>query len=185
VSAPAGQVRHVAVVGLMGAGKSTVGRLVARSLRWPMHDSDAEIEAAHGRTVRQLGAEIGVEAMHELEARQLLDALAAPGPSVICPAASTADVPACRDALADASVAVVWVRVDPAVAAARFSNGAHRPSYGDDPAEFLARQAAARYPHFEALADVRLDTDRGSPRVLADRALAELRRLGAVPESGR
>jgi shikimate kinase len=183
VSAPVGPVRHVAVVGLMGAGKSTVGRLVAGDLAWPLHDSDADIEAAQGRTVRELGAEIGIDAMHDLEAEQLLGALAVSEPSVVCPAASVADVPRCREALADPSVAVIWVRADPTVAASRFARGGHRPSYGDDPAEFLARQATARYPHFEALADIRLDTDRESPRILADRALVELRRLGAVREA--
>ena len=93
-------VRHVAVVGMMGSGKTTVGSLLATLLGWPLRDSDADVEAREGRTVRQLRDELGVDAMHGLESRQLLSALADPGPSVVCPAASVVDVGACLGALA-------------------------------------------------------------------------------------
>src|SRR6266540_1449750 len=102
-----GMPRHVVVVGLMGAGKSAVGRRVAQQLGWPWRDSDREIEAATGLTVRQLRDRDGVDAMHALESRQLLDALEEPGPSVISAAASTIEVPECRAALTAPQVAVV------------------------------------------------------------------------------
>ncbi len=72
---PLPPVRHVVLVGLMGAGKTTVGRRLAARLGWPWHDSDADIEAATGLTVRDLRERDGVEAMHDLEAAQLLHAL--------------------------------------------------------------------------------------------------------------
>src|SRR5215208_4289943 len=77
---------HVVVVGLMGSGKTTVGRALADRLGWPFRDSDPEIQAVTGRTVRELRDDLGVDAMHDLEADQLLDALAAPGPAVVAPA---------------------------------------------------------------------------------------------------
>ncbi len=98
------------VVGLMGAGKSTVGRLLAARLGRPWRDSDAEIEAAAGLTVRELRDRDGVEAMHALEARHLLDALAAPEAGVISAAASVIDEPACRAALSAPAVTVIWLR---------------------------------------------------------------------------
>ena len=106
------EISHVVVVGLMGSGKTTVGRELASRLGWPLRDSDPEIEAATGRTVRTLRDEIGVDAMHELEAHQLLDALAAPGPAVVSPAASVIDVAACRSALQAPGVAIVFLTVD-------------------------------------------------------------------------
>jgi shikimate kinase len=173
--------RHVVVMGLMGTGKTTVGHLLAAGLGWPMHDSDPEIEAAEGRTVRQLRDEVGVDSMHDIEARQLLGALATDGPSVICPAASVVDDTRCRAALADPAVAVVWLTASPAVAAARFPSGAHRPWYGDDPKVFLAQQAAERYPRFRALAAVHVDTDVLAPEAVAAQARDALRALGALP----
>ena len=118
----AGPVTHVVLVGLMGSGKSTVGRVLAERLGWPMRDSDREIELATGGTVKALRDEIGVDAMHDLEARQLLDALAIPGPAVVSPAASVIDVEACRDALRAPGVAVAFLSSSPAVPAQTLSS---------------------------------------------------------------
>jgi shikimate kinase len=98
----------------MGAGKTTVGRRLAARLGWPWHDSDAEIEAATGLTVRQLHDRDGVEAMHALEAAQLLRELGESGSSVVSAAASIIEDEACRLALAAPDVAVVWLRATPA-----------------------------------------------------------------------
>lgn len=169
---------HVAVVGLMGAGKTTVGRAVAERLGWPFRDSDADIEAATGRTVKELGEEIGVPAMHALEARQLLTALDHPVRSVVAAAASVIDVEACRRRLAAPDVVVLWLRADPATLAARFGSSAHRPAYGPDPATFLAEEARHRYPLFASLQPVVVDIDgRGEGAVLAA-ALDGLRAAG-------
>ena len=134
--------RHCVLVGLMGAGKSTVGSALAARLGWSFLDSDIEIQAATGRTVRELRDDIGVDAMHALEAEQLLRALASPEPAVIGAAASVVDVPACLDALRDPTVIVVWLQADPAVLAERFESADdHRPAYGDSTEGFLARAA--------------------------------------------
>src|SRR5258707_15898480 len=96
--------RHIAIIGLMGAGKTTVGRALAARLGWTWRDSDATIEAATGETVRQLRDEEGVDAMHGREAAALLTALAEDPPSVISAAASVIDVPECREALSDPAI---------------------------------------------------------------------------------
>jgi shikimate kinase len=114
--------RHVVVVGLMGAGKSAVGRRLAGRLGWRWRDSDREIESAMGLTVRELRDRDGVDAMHALEADQLLGALAEPGPSVISAAASTVDEPECRDAMTAPDVSVIWLRASPRVLARRFAS---------------------------------------------------------------
>jgi shikimate kinase len=165
----------IVVVGLMGAGKTSVGRLVAEALDWPLDDSDASIEAREGRTVRQLRDDLGVDDMHALEARHLLDALQAPRPRVITPAAFTIEVPACREALAAMDVGTVWLRARPATLAARFRNEPHRPAYGDDPEHFLADQHARRAPLFEAIARVIVDVDTDPPPAVAEAVLRGLR----------
>ena len=161
--------RHVVILGLMGSGKTTVGRRVATRLGWPMTDSDAAIEAADGLTVREIRDRLGTEAIHQLESAHLLRSAAAPIPTVICPAASVIDDPACRAALAEPSLLVVWLTARPETAAGRFDDQPHRPRYGDDPATFLAEQAATRDPHFRAVADLELATDDVTPDELAAR----------------
>jgi len=160
--------RHVVLVGLMGSGKTTVGRLVSARLGWPMTDSDAAIEAGEGATVREIGERLGTVALHALEARHLLDALGAPGPSVVCPAASTIDDEACRADLRAGPDLLVWLTASPVTAAERFGHQGHRPRYGDDPAVFLARQAVERDALFRSLNPVELATDGRTPEELAD-----------------
>jgi shikimate kinase len=167
--------RHVVMMGLMGSGKTTVGRLVAERLGWPLRDSDAEIEAREGRTVKELDQALGTVAMHSLEAEALLGALASPEPAVICAAASVADDERCLEALADPSLFVAWLRISPATAAARFDSRGHRPRFGDDPSTFLARQASERDPRFRSVATLVLDADDAEPGDLAGRVVAAVR----------
>jgi shikimate kinase len=167
-------VRHVVLVGLMGAGKTTVGRRLAERLGWPWHDSDLEIEAATGLTVRQLHERDGVEAMHALEAEQLLRQLDEPGPSVISAAASVIEDKACRVALAAPDIAVVWLRARPAVLAARFHADDHRPAFGPSTRAFLARQAKRREPLLTALDPIVIDVDEIDPDEAVARAIEAL-----------
>jgi shikimate kinase len=156
---PAPPLRHVVLVGLMGAGKSTVGRRLAAELGWSWHDSDVDIEAATGLTVRALRDRDGVDAMHDLEAAQLLRALEQPGPSVISAAASVTDYGTCRAALSGPGLAVVWLRGSPEVLAERFATADHRPAYGRSPRAFLARQAQRREPLLRTLDPIVIDID--------------------------
>jgi shikimate kinase len=172
--------RHIVLVGLMASGKTTVGRLLAALLGRPLRDSDAEIEAREGRTVREIREALGTAALHDLEARVLLDALASPGPDVITAAGSTAERDECLAALRGLGVSVVWLRVRPETGAARFRAGAHRPWYGDDPVVFLARQAAVRGPRLASVATLVLDADDRAPDDLADAILVALAGWGGA-----
>ena len=170
--------RHLVLVGLMGTGKSTTGRILARRLRWPLRDSDPEIEALTGRTVKDLRDEVGTDAMHDLEARALLAALAGDGPSIVCGAASVVDREDCRAAMRAPGVVVAWLTVSPEIAAERFQSSDHRPWYGDDAEEFLARQAREREPQFRSLDPVIVSTDVESAEHVADAILAGLHERG-------
>ena len=171
-------IHHLVLVGLMGTGKTTTGRILAARLGWPLRDSDAEIEALTGRSVRELRDEVGTDPMHDLEAQALLRAVADAGPDVVCAAASVVDREDCLEALRGDGVAVAWLTVSPEIGARRFTSGAHRPWYGEDPATFLARQAREREPAFQSVDPVIVSTDHREPGAVADAIVAGLEERG-------
>ena len=67
LSSPVTPLRRIVLTGFMGAGKSTVGRILAARLRWPFLDIDSLITAEHGRTVAQIFADHGEEHFRRLE----------------------------------------------------------------------------------------------------------------------
>jgi len=169
----------------MASGKTTIGGIIAATLGWPLDDSDASIEARHGRTVRQLRESLGTEEMHALEARHLLDALGASRPRVVAPAASVIDVRACRTALTAPDVASLWLQAPATTLAERFSREAHRPSYGDDPAAFLEEQGRRRDPLFRSVHPIAIDVDTLPPEHAAATALRKLRMRLTLPPQPR
>ena len=77
---------HVVLVGMMGTGKTTVGRLLADRLGRPFFDSDEMVEARTGHTVAELFAASGESGFRSEESAALADGLADPIPSVIAAA---------------------------------------------------------------------------------------------------
>ena len=162
---------HIVLVGLMGSGKTTVGEALAAALGVPRRDSDADIERDTGLRGRDLAARDGIDALHALEARHLLDALREPSSTVICTAASVIDDPACRAALRDPDHLVVWLDASPEALGARLSHDDHRPGFGPDVVEVIREQAVHRTPLFREVADLTLDA-REPPETSAAAILA-------------
>jgi len=160
-------VRHVVLLGLMGVGKTSVGRPLSVILGWRLDDSDETIAREQGATVRELSEQLGVDGMHELEARHLLKALLARDRSVICAAASVVDWKPCREALRRRDVLTVWLQADPSTLASRFSSGPHRPVLGDDPTRLLRRQLQERASRFAAIESYRVVSEGRDPHDIA------------------
>lgn len=145
--------RHVVLVGMMGAGKSSVGRVLAARLSRPLFDSDAMVEARHGRSVREIWAADGEAAYRLLETEVLLDALASPEPAVIAAAGGVVLSERNRVALAASSSCVVWLQAAVEVLLGRVGAGGHRPLLDDDPDATLRRMATDREALYREVAD--------------------------------
>src|SRR3954467_1448894 len=98
--------KHVVVIGLMGAGKTSIGKRVAKRLGRPFVDSDEELERRTGQTARQILAAEGQDALHAHENDVVEAALAAQPPAVIGAPASVVLTPAMGDRLRTEDV--VW-----------------------------------------------------------------------------
>jgi shikimate kinase len=145
--------QHLVLVGLMGSGKTTVARVVAERLGRDVIDTDALIEDATGRTVREIFADDGEDAFRSIETAALRDALARPAPAVIAAAGGVVLRDENRAALRDANARVVWLCATPAALVERVSSGAHRPLLDDDPAGTLQRMYDDRHELYREVAD--------------------------------
>lgn len=166
---------HLVLLGLMGVGKTTVGRALAERLGRPLSDSDEVITRRCGATVRELDERLGTAGMHRLEAEHLLDALADPEPSVICAAASVIEDDACRRALRAPEAFAVWLRGTAHLLAGRFAAGPHRPVFGPDAEDVFSHQLADRSRRFAAVADLQVEVEH---RPVSDIVEEVLRALG-------
>lgn len=149
--------RHVVLIGMMGTGKTTVGRLLAERLGRPLVDSDAMIERQTGRTVREIFEADGEPAFRVLETAALVEALAVPTPLVIAAAGGVVLSAENRAALRAADAVVVWLRAEPAVLAGRVGAADHRPLLDRDAELSLRRLLEARAPLYAEVADVVVD----------------------------
>jgi len=159
---------RILLVGMMGAGKTTIGRLVAGRLGWRYRDSDADVEQTTGLRVPELFARDGEAAFRRAESAVLADACAQSEPSVVSVAGGAVLDPENRRLIA-ASGTVVWLRARPETLARRVGDGAGRPLLDDDPKSALVRLVAERAPHYAEVADLVIDVDHLSPAAVADR----------------
>jgi shikimate kinase/3-dehydroquinate synthase len=146
--------RPVALVGFMGAGKSTVGRLLAERRGVAFADADATIEADAGRSVAEIFAADGEPAFRAREREAIARLLEPGGPPVVALGGGALGDPATRELLARRAH-VIWLDVDADTAWARVQSGqAHRPLAADE-ARFRALHAERRavYAHADALVD--------------------------------
>lgn len=159
-------VRHVVLVGLMGSGKSTIGRRLAGAMNVPFVDTDTAVEAVSGRGIREIFAEDGEIVFRDLESRVLRDALSMETPSVIATGGGAVLRDVNRNLLAGHHV--VWLRAEPTLLASRVGRQAnkasgHRPLIDDDPLGRLTAMSVERRPLYESVSTIVVDVDDRSP----------------------
>jgi shikimate kinase len=164
----------VLLVGMMGSGKSTIGRLMADATGWPYVDNDDLVLRASGATPRRLLAECGEPAMREAESDALAGGIALAPPVIVGVAAGVILGADDRDALRDGGV-VVWLRAGADALAARAAGAEHRPWLDDDAGAWMRSALAEREPLYASVADHVVDTDAAPPEQSAASLLDWLR----------
>lgn len=157
---------RVVLIGMMGSGKSTIGRLLSEATGWPYVDNDELVLRSHGATPRELLAERGESVMRAAESSALALGLEVPGPAIIGVAAGAILDPANRDQLRDGGI-VVWLRADADALAARAKGAAHRPWIDTGGGSWMHDATIERQPLYESVADITIDTTAGSPEAAA------------------
>ena len=165
--------RHIVLIGMMGAGKTAIGAELARRLRVPFQDSDAEIEAAAAMTIAEIFARDG-EAFFRAREAQVLGRLLAGPPGVVSTGGGAWMRPENRGLVA-ARGSSVWLNCAPETLWARVRQRPTRPLLQTaDPKGTLLRLLEERRPIY-ALADLEFMSQAGdSVEVTATRLIAAL-----------
>ncbi len=164
--------RSLVLVGLMGAGKTSIGRRLALRLGLPFRDADAEIEQAAGCTVAELFARFGEPAFRDGERRVIRRLLAGP-PLVLATGGGAFMDPETRAAIRADGVSI-WLRCSLPTLIRRTSGRNHRPLLlQGDPERVLAQLMAQRHPIY-AEADIVVQCGEDTPEATTGRVLAAL-----------
>lgn len=166
--------RTIALVGLMGVGKSSVGRRLANALDLPFRDADAEVETAAGRAITEIFSELGEAAFRDGERRVIQRLLEEP-PHVLATGGGAFMNDETR-ALLKSRALVVWLKADLDLLARRVGRKDTRPLLKDaDPLAVLKAQAEQRYPIY-AQAHVMVETGDTAHHVTVSQVIDALTR---------
>lgn len=174
--------RSIVLVGMMGAGKSSVGKRLARRLALPFADADTEIEQAAGMTIPEIFALHGEPAFRDGE-KKVIARLLETGPMVLATGGGAYMNAQTRAAISGHGVCV-WLKAELDVLLRRVRRRDDRPLLKTgDPEATLARLIDQRYPVY-AGADVTVVSHDVPQDIMVDTVIEALTRHLAAPRSG-
>lgn len=164
--------KSLVLVGLMGAGKTTIGRRLANRLDLPFVDADAEIEKAAGTSIADIFKDFGENHFRDGEQRviaRLLDT----GPQVLATGGGAFVNEKTRAAIKEKGISI-WLKADLDVLMKRVSRRSHRPLLqNDDPEAVMKRLIDERYPIY-ALSALAIDSKEGPHEAVVDEIICAL-----------
>jgi shikimate kinase len=155
--------RNVVLIGFMGAGKSSLGHVLADRLSFRFFDTDAMVEETAGRPIPEIWDDEGEEGFRAREHDAVLHACAGTGRVIACGGGAVLEIR--NYGILKGAGTVVYLRAPAAVLRARVGDGAARPLLKD--ARAFDRLLAERTPAYESAADLIVDTDQRTPDELA------------------
>lgn len=164
--------RSVVLIGMMGAGKSSIGRRLARRLGMQFVDADQEIEEAAGCTIPDIFRLYGEAAFREGE-RKVIERLLADSPKIVATGGGAFMNEKIRGEIERRAISV-WLRAEMNILLERVSRRNDRPLLKQgDPEEILQRLIAERYPTYE-LADITIDSGDGPHELVVEAIVARV-----------
>ncbi|MCL2332204.1 MAG: shikimate kinase [Actinomycetia bacterium] len=169
---------HIALVGFSGAGKSTVASEIAPRLGRPCIDTDANIEAACGKTIPEIFADEGEAFFRARESEELARALESTPAAVIACGGGVVESSE-NFALLQKQAVVVYLRVATEFALARIDELHSRPLLAEaGTGEVIAALMASRIALYEALAELSINTNYRNVSEVCDTLIARIRKAG-------
>lgn len=168
--------RSIALVGMPGSGKTTMGRRIAKTLGLPFKDADSEIQAAcGGRTVREIFAEWGEAEFRRIERQVIARLLRSEGPIVLATGGGAYMNAETRALMRDVAV-TLWLRANFDVLLGRvIKKRSKRPLLAEDPRGALEKLLREREPLY-AEADITIESAAAPQSHTTETALAALGR---------
>jgi len=165
--------RPIALVGMMGAGKTSIGKRLAAVLGIPFRDADSEIEAAAGRSIAEIFAERGEPDFRMGERKVIARLITQEPPHVLATGGGAVIDPETRRLLKERAV-TIWLRAELDVLLRRVERRASRPLLKTaDPRATLVRLLEERAPHY-AEADIVIDSNPGPHSAAVEAAIRAL-----------
>ncbi|MGI9501046.1 MAG: shikimate kinase [Geminicoccaceae bacterium] len=165
--------RTVVLVGMMGSGKTSVGRRLAKTLGWPFQDADWAIEDAAGTSISNIFAEIGETAFRRSERQVIARLMDEQQQQVLALGGGSFVATETRTLIKERAISI-WLDTDIDTLVRRTGRRGDRPLLqSGDPHEILSKLLDDRRPTY-AEADIMIDSGQGSLGEIVDRALEAL-----------
>ncbi|MCU1677929.1 MAG: shikimate kinase [Frankiales bacterium] len=165
---------RVLLIGMMGAGKSTVGTALSARTGWPYYDNDELVVRATGKPAPDVLDDSGVEELRRVESLALTQALTLDSPLIAGVAGGVVDVVDDRERLRESDAVVVWLRARIETLIERVGDGAGRAWLQPDPAAAMRALYAGRAQRYAAISSVIVDVDDLPATVVAERIMGFL-----------
>jgi shikimate kinase len=175
--------RSVVLIGLMGSGKTTAGRRLAKQIGCVFVDTDDVVCELAGAAVREIFERSGEAKFREYESIALAQILQDKTPRIIAAAGGVVLAEKNRDVIEASGAHVVWLQAETTALVERAALGAHRPLLDGDPHATMELISIAREKLYAGLADTRIDTNNQSVKSVAEVLFAGLVANGVVIDS--
>ena len=172
------QPKILLLVGMMGSGKTSVGRILAQKLKLPFVDSDKEIEKSTGFTISDLFARYGEEEFRKGEEKVMARLLS--GPPCVLSSGGGAFLSESTRKLAQKSAFSIWIKVDAEVISNRTQGRTHRPLVPSVDNQEVIQEFFQKSAPFFAEADITVDSFDEHPSKTVIRLLKELEQLKII-----
>lgn len=174
--------RSLVLIGLMGAGKSAIGKRLAAWLDMPFNDADQEIERAAGKSINDIFTENGETYFRDGE-RRVIGRLLSSGPIVLATGGGAFMTEETRARIAALGISI-WLRADLDTLMHRVLRRDNRPLLKtSEPRAVMEKLIAERYPVY-ALADVTVDSRDVAHEIIVDEIVTALRNCAKLPQAG-